>query len=322
MTWLIAIAVVLGIAALLLFGVLSMIVEIFYAPGREPSTTPQIWLLVALGVAALVVSVVLDSVAPGAMAIPWVLWFVALSIIRHSAPLRETEGQRREREAAERKQAEQDRKRAAARAAVAERKRVDSLTRSGLALLEQAEELVGEVKATEAARAGWLGEPADLDFSQDISMISDALLQARRIEKLVERTRKLPDPSPDDIAMLRDAEKSVKTLRAEAKHRFKILQDCLEQARGIDRLLAAERRQQELDEQRADARRRLAAELYGVEVRGPERESDTADAVAARVAAFRELKNVVDDEVRLEIEGGGGNPVAGALTRIRGVLPF
>ena len=75
MTWLIAIAVVLGIAALLVFGVLSLIVEIFYAPGREPSTTPQIWLLVALGVAALVVSVVLDSVAPGAMAIPWVLWF-------------------------------------------------------------------------------------------------------------------------------------------------------------------------------------------------------------------------------------------------------
>ena len=196
------------------------------------------------------------------------------------------------------------------------------MTRSGLALLEQAEELVGGVKATEAARAGWLGEPADLDFSQDISMISDALLQARRIEKLVERTRKLPDPSPDDIAMLRDAEKSVKTLRAEAKHRVKILQDCLEQARGIDRLLAAERRQQELDEQRADTRRRLAAELFRVEVRGPERESDTADAVAARVAAFRELKNVVDDEVRLEIEGGGGNPVAGALTRIRGVLPF
>ena len=52
------------------------------------------------------------------------------------------------------------------------------------------------------------------------------------------------------------------------------------------------------------------------------RPAPTADAVAARVVAFRELKNVVDDEVRLEIEGGGGNPVAGALTRIRGVLPF
>ena len=45
-------------------------------------------------------------------------------------PLLQTEGQRREREAAERKQAEQDRKRAAARAAVAERKRVDSLTKA------------------------------------------------------------------------------------------------------------------------------------------------------------------------------------------------
>ena len=114
MTWLIAIAAVLGIAALLLFGVLSLIVEILYAPRREPSTTPQIWLLVALGVAALVISVLLDSVASGAMAIPWVLVCGAVGHPAQRPAAPETEGQRREREAAERKQAEQDRKRAAA----------------------------------------------------------------------------------------------------------------------------------------------------------------------------------------------------------------
>ncbi|MGV1004470.1 MAG: hypothetical protein ACOYEV_06805 [Candidatus Nanopelagicales bacterium] len=318
MVWFIVIVV--GIAALVVCGVVSLIAEILFAPGREASSPAQIAVLAGLGVAALIGSVAIGSGQPDAAFVPWVFWLVALSIIRHSAPLSETEPQRRAREAAERQQAEEDEKRAAARKVVAERKRVDSFTKDGLAVMEKAKAAVQAVTRTEAAREGWLGEPADFDFSADLAMISDTLLQARRIEKMVERAKKLPDPTRDDRAMVREAETSVRALRAEVKQRVKILDGCATQAREVDRLLAEERRQQKLDAQRDDARRQLAAELYGVEARATQRESDAADAVAARVAAFRELKNIVDEQVLLEVEQGSGG--TDLISRARRLLPF
>lgn len=312
--------IVFGIAALVVFGVVSLIIEILLAPGREDSSPAQIAVLGGLGVAALIGSVAIGSGQPDAVFVPWVFWLLALSIIRHSAPLRETEPQRRAREAAERKQAEEDEKRAAARKVVAERKRVDSFTKDGLALLEKAKSAVQAIARTEAAHEGWLGEPADFDFSADLAMISDTLLQARRIEKVVERTKKLPDPTRDDKAMVREAEASVRALRAEVKQRVKILDGCATQAHEVDRLLAEERRQQKLDEQRDEARRQLAAELFRVEARVEERESDTADAVAVRVAAFRELKNIVDEQVLLEVEQAAGG--TDLISRARRLLPF
>jgi hypothetical protein len=253
---------------------------------------------------------------------PVVAWLVAVSVIRRRAELTETPEQRKVREAAERAQAEQDEKRASARKAVAERKRVDSFTKDGLALMTKARTAVSTVRATEAARDGWLGDQADLDFSADLTLISEFLLRARRIEKVAERSKKIPDPSPDDVAMLRDAEKAVTTLRTEAKGRVGIIEDCVKHAREIDRLLAEDRRRQEVDRQREAARRQLAAELYGVEMRSPAQHSETADAIAARVQAFRELKNVVDEEVLREIEGGGTNPVYGLFVQVRRVLSF
>ena len=117
-----------------------------------------------------------------------------------------------------------------------------------------------------------------------------------------------------------DAEKMVKTLRAEANSRVRIIDDCVKQAREIDRLLTEERRQQEFDKQRDAARRQLAAELHLVEVRSPARHSDTADAIAARVQAFRELKNVVDEKVLREVEAGGTNPSNDLFTQVRRLL--
>ena len=52
------------------------------------------------------------------------------------------------------------------------------------------------------------------------------------------------------------------------------------------------------------------------------RDSDTADAIAARVQAFRELKNIVDEKVLREIEGGGRNPVYDLFVQVRRVLSF
>ena len=311
----------LAVLAMFLVGwIIKGIVAAVYATDRESSTPAEAATLGGLGIAAFIATLTLGSVAPGAAWMPVVAWIVAVYVIRQRAELMETPQQRKVREAAERAQAEQDEKRAAARKAIAERKRVDSFTKDGLALMAKARTAVSAVRATEAARDGWLGDQADLDFSADLTFISEALLQARRIEKVVERSKKIPDPSADDVVMLRDAEKTMKALRADAKGRVGIIEDCVKQAREIDRLLAEERRQQEFDKQRAAARRQLAAELHLVEVRSPARHSDTADAIAARVQAFRELKNVVDEKVLREIEAGGANASNDLFAQVRRLL--
>ena len=116
--------------------------------------------------------------------------------------------------------------------------------------------------------------------------------------------------------MLRDAEKSVKPFAPEAKQRVKILQDCLDQARGIDRLLAAERRQQELDRQRAEARSARRGTLR-CRVRGPGATPIPPMRWPRPVAAFRELR-MSSTMMCFGDRGRWGNPVLGALTRIRG----
>lgn len=310
------------LAALLVGGIISGIVAVVFAMDRESPTPAEFAAMAGLGIAAFVAALTLGSIAPGAAWMPVVAWLVAVCVIRQRAELMETPAQREVREAAERAQAEQDEKRAAARKVIAERKRVDSFTKDGLALIARARTAVSAVRATEAARDGWLGDRADLDFSVDLTLVSEALLQARRIEKVVQRSKKIPDPSPEDVAMLRDAEKTMKTLRAEAKGRVGIIEDCVTQAREIDRLLAEERRQQEFDRQRDAARRQLAAELYGAEVRSPARHSDTADAIAARVQAFRELKNVVDEKVLREVEAGDATPANDLFASVRRLLSF
>jgi hypothetical protein len=308
------------LAALLVGGIITGIVAVVFATDRESSTPAESAAMAGLGIAAFIATLTLGSVAPGAAWMPVVAWLVAVYVIRQRAELMETPQQRKVREAAERAQAEQDEKRAAARKAIAERKRVDSFTKDGLALMTKARTAVSTVRATEAARDGWLGDREDLDFSADLTFISEALLQARRIEKVVERSKKIPDPSPEDVVMLRDAEKTMKTLRTDAESRVGSIEDCVKQAREIDRLLAEERRQQEFDKQRAAARRQLAAELHLAEVRSPARHSDTADAIAARVQAFRELKNVVDEKVLREIEAGDAKPANDLFAQVRRLL--
>jgi hypothetical protein len=308
------------LAALLVGGIITGIVAVVFAPDRESSTPAESAAMAGLGIAALIATLTLGSVAPGAAWMPVVAWLVAVYVIRQRAELVETPQQRKVREAAERAQDEQDEKRAAARKAIAERKRVDSFTKDGLALMAKARTAVSAVRATEAARDGWLGDQADLDFSADLTFISESLLQARRIEKVVQRSKKIPDPSAEDVVMLRDAEKTMKTLRTDAESRVGIIEGCVKQAREIDRLLAEERRQHEFDRQRDAARRQLAAELNLAEVRSPARHSDTADAIAARVQAFRELKNVVDEKVLREIEAGGTNPANDLFAQVRRLL--
>jgi D-inositol-3-phosphate glycosyltransferase len=45
-----------------------------------------------------------------------------------------------------------------------------------------------------------------------------------------------------------------------------------------------------------------------------------ADAIAARVQAFREFKNVVDEKVLQEVEAGGAKPANDLFTQVRRLL--
>ena len=46
----------------------------------------------------------------------------------------------------------------------------------------------------------------------------------------------------------------------------------------------------------------------------------TADAIAARVQAFRELKKVVDEKVLREVEAGGAKPANDLFAQVRRLL--
>jgi hypothetical protein len=189
--------IVVGLCVLGLLAVLAMfligwiikgIVAVVFATDRESSTPGEAATMGGLGIAAFIATLTLGSVAPGAAWMPVVAWIVAVYVIRQRAELMETPQQRKVREAAERAQAEQDEKRAAARKAIAERKRVDSFTKDGLALMAKARGAVSAVRATEAARDGWLGDQADLDFSADLTFISEWWSAARRFPIRVPRT--------------------------------------------------------------------------------------------------------------------------------------
>ena len=52
------------------------------------------------------------------------------------------------------------------------------------------------------------------------------------------------------------------------------------------------------------------------------RHSDTADAIAAGVQAFRELKNVVDEKVMWEIEAGDADAPNDLFAQVRRLLSF
>lgn len=125
--------------------------------------------------------------------------------------------------------------------------------------------------------------------------------------------------------MVRDAERAVKQLRGDVTRRVQILNDCARQAGQVDRTLADEREQARRAGLCDEVRHRLSAELYGVEATPSDPVSDAADAVTARVAGFREMKGVIDEQLRTITEGVDGEAPASAqnaLTWIRRQLPF
>jgi hypothetical protein len=313
----------IGLGLLVVGSVVGGLIGLVFAPHREAPSQKQLTVLAMLGIAAFVAMLVTAETVGGAwFTVPIGAWVVALAFIRNSAPKRETPQQRSAREAA-------DKQDEAAAKAARERERADAFGREGVALMDRAKLAVYNVMVTEAAREGWLGEHGDLDFSTDLAMIAKTLRQARRIEKVVAESKAIPTPTDDDTRMVRDGERAIKQLRGDVTRRVQILDDCAKQARQVDRTLADERKQARLAAQRDEARSRLSAELYGVAATPSVPVSNAADAVNARVAAFRELKGVIDEQRRLEITAANGSveadppsPPPHPLNWFRRQLPF
>ncbi|MBS9532210.1 hypothetical protein KIH27_01250 [Mycobacterium sp. M1] len=292
MVWGIVLAVLLVL--LVIGGLIAGVVNLIFPFGRAPASNTELAVILAISFFTLLLTVLMAELGGAWFVLPIAVGLTAVSIIRHSAPVLETDEQRRIRVA-------EEGRRAAARERVAARKRIDDFGKDGLSLIARAQRAVDGIMATEAARDGWLGDADDLDFSADLTMITGTLKQARRMEKLAAKSKAIPRPSDEDTSMVRDAERAVKHLRSAVKQRAQILDDCASQARHVDRTLAQEREDARLAERRDEARRQLAAELYGVEAAPPASHSDAADAVQAYVAAFRELKGVIDEQRRREI---------------------
>lgn len=201
-------------------------------------------------------------------------------------------------EAEKRAQAEK-----AARAAVAKRDReerarkekqhrIDTLGKSNASLVESALAAIKQVAASEAARAGWLGE---VDFSADIAWITDSFAKAHALGAVTGKLSALDKPSADDRRILAEARTTVANLECAAIERVELIASCAVEAKLIDASLRTEREDAKVAEQRAELHAKLSAMLYGIEAAPQATPTNSAvDAVIARVQAYREIKQQID----------------------------
>ncbi len=164
---------------------------------------------------------------------------------------------------------------------------------NGVALLDGAEAAIDRIKRSEAASAGWLGKPEDLDFTEDLVMLRENARTTMKLTQLIEESRNLPDPAESDIAMLDDARTKVKLLESQSRARIKALRDCAERAEQIDQSLRDDREQARIAERRDDVRSRLEAQLYGVEAARQQAPSPSLDNTNALAAAFMEIRGTL-----------------------------
>lgn len=208
--------------------------------------------------------------------------------------------------AAERAAAEQATKAAAdkrqqeQRARKAKQQRIESLGASNAALIESAGASVKQVLASEAARAGWLG---DVDFTADIKGIAENFRKAHALRKVADELSVLDHPSADDRRILGEAKTTAGNLERAGVERVELIGKCANEAKLIDASLRNEREEARTAEQRAELHGKLSAMLYGIEAAPDATPTDSAaDAVMARVQAYREIKNQIqrsrDDELR------------------------
>ena len=169
--------------------------------------------------------------------------------------------------------------------------RIDAVGRKHADLIDLAWVNVKKVGASEAARAGWLG---DVDFSADIAGVTDSFEKAHALRKVTEQLAALDKPSAEDRRILTEATKTAAALERSAVGRLDLIERCAKEAALVDKSLQQDRKDARTAEQRAELHGQLSAMLYGIEAPPQTAARDsTADAVMARVAAYREIKNQI-----------------------------
>lgn len=245
------------------------------------------WLAVSIGGA--------DNPSPARTATGWVLegiWLTGLTSVAlwswWEKETQKAEARRREIEKAE-------------RAAAKRQQRVD-FGPEGFALYEEAEASASAIATSEAARAGWLGDPAEFDFRADLKTIADNLRRAYEIRSVAMDASSIKNFTESDKRMLQDAEREVTRLERSVIQRVGLIGKCAREANDIDRALREERENVEMAKQREELRGRLGPMLYGAHKTSSEAPSEAADVVTARATAFHELKALVDKH---RLEGAG-----------------
>ncbi|WP_349269885.1 hypothetical protein MPNTM1_00394 [Mycolicibacterium parafortuitum] len=224
--------------------------------------------------------------------ITWILYRISLAVDRHQAAELE-----RAREEQARKAAENERRSGATRHAREERARrvkqlrTESLGKKNLALVDAALKAVKQVRSTEAARDGWLG---DVDFNPDIRDITDKFKKAQSLRRLTEKLSALDEPTAEDREILAEAKATIATLERTATERVKLIEKCAKEAQLIDTSLRVEREKTHVAEQWAELHGELSALLFIESVPNPAAGDTGADAVIARVQAYREIKNQIE----------------------------
>lgn len=170
-------------------------------------------------------------------------------------------------------------------------RRIDTLGKQNAALVESALSAVKQVAASEAARAGWLG---DVDFSADIKGITDNFEKAHALRGVIGKLSALDKPGAEDRKILAEAKSTATTLELVAIERVELIGKCAKEAQLIDKSLRTEREDARVAEQRAELHAKLSAMIYGIEATPETTQQDSAvEAVMARVQAYRDIKNQI-----------------------------
>jgi hypothetical protein len=174
------------------------------------------------------------------------------------------------------------------------RRRADenrALGRRYASIVEATRATVSDIRYSEAARSGLLG---DIDFDADIREITDKLLKAHELEKVVVKLAALDKASADDRMILAEAIATVSDLKTAALNRVELIAKCAAEAKLIDKSLHEERQDAKTSAQRAELNAKLAAMLYGIKATPDTTPTDSAaDGVLLRVRAYREIKNQI-----------------------------
>lgn len=225
------------------------------------------------------------GVTVGVSVLVWLIYKGATAYEEHRV---EAAKQARQREEAEAARAKQEREEAAR---AAKQRLITKLGEKNAGLVESTRAAVTRVVASEAARAGWLG---DVDFTADIQAITDKFQKAHALRRVARDLSALDKPSADDRSILAEANTTVANLEFAAIERVELVQKCASEARMIDESLRTERADAKTAEQRAQLHAKLSAMLYGIEATTEFPPSDSAaDAVMARVQAYQEIKREI-----------------------------